>query len=170
MADRKYYVLCESNCKFESMTKEQIIAAIAEATGNTPTDIDGAFITKIKEQNKNTDMRIWVGSVAEYNAIVAKGEKDVNTIYCLKTPDGDNVLNYGVGIKSIEQTYTSYETYGENVITVTLTSGVQTQFVIRNGGKGDVPVKGIDYWTQADKNEIVADVLSSLPNANGVTF
>ena len=166
MADRKYYVLSESNCKFESMTKEQIIAAIAEATGNTPTDVDAAFITKVKEQNKNADMRIWVGSEAEYNAIVANGTKDANTIYCIST-NGDAVLNYGVGIAYVEQTYTSYEANGENVITVTLTSGVQTQFIVRNGGK---PVKGVDYWTEADKNEIVADVLSSLPNANGVSF
>lgn len=93
MADRKYYVLCDSNCKFESMTKEQIITAIAEATGNTPTDIDAAFITKIKDQNKNSDMRFWVGTQAEYNAVVAKGMKDPNTIYCIST-DGGVVLNY----------------------------------------------------------------------------
>ena len=53
MSERNYYVLCDDNCRFESMTKEQIIAAIAEATGHTPEDIDAAFITRIKEQNKN---------------------------------------------------------------------------------------------------------------------
>lgn len=50
--ERRYYVICEYNCKFESMTKEQIIAAIEEATGNVPTHIDDAFITKLKEINK----------------------------------------------------------------------------------------------------------------------
>lgn len=70
MADeRKYYVLCGDNCKFESMTKEQIIAAIAEATGNTPTNIDDAFITKIKESNANNALKFWVGTQAEYNAL-----------------------------------------------------------------------------------------------------
>lgn len=89
MADRKYYVLCESNCKFESMTKEQIIAAIAEATGNTVTDVDAAFITKIKEQNRGTAVKIWVGTQAEYNALVASGSVDDETLYC--TSDGSAI-------------------------------------------------------------------------------
>ena len=32
MSGRKYFCLCEANCKFETMSKEQIIAALAEAT------------------------------------------------------------------------------------------------------------------------------------------
>ena len=160
------YALSESNCRWETMTREQIIAAIAEATGATVTNVDDAFITKIKEQNNGNSMRIWAGTEAEYNTIVANGAKDANTIYFLKT-NNDVVLNYGVGIASIVQTKTSNESYGENVITVTYTNGLTTDFVIKNGGK---PEKGVDYWTEADKNEIVADVLSSLPNANGVSF
>ena len=78
MSERIYYVICQDNCKFESMTKEQIIAAIAEATGNTPTDVDKAFITKIKEQNTNAAVKIWVGTQAEFNALT---EKDPNTLY-----------------------------------------------------------------------------------------
>lgn len=31
MSGRKYYCYCDSNCKFETMTKEQILAAIAQA-------------------------------------------------------------------------------------------------------------------------------------------
>jgi hypothetical protein len=86
MADRKYYVLCQNNCKFEGMTKEQIIAAIAEATGKTPTDIDSAFISKIKEINKGAAVQIWIGATAEYNALVANGEKRSDVIY-IKTDD-----------------------------------------------------------------------------------
>lgn len=32
------------------------------------------------------------------------------------------------------------------------------------------PIKGIDYWTDNDKQEIVSDVLAALPNASGVDF
>ena len=41
---RKYYCICESNCKFETMTKEQILAAIAQAveTGSVG-DVDTGF-------------------------------------------------------------------------------------------------------------------------------
>ena len=35
------------------------------------------------------------------------------------------------------------------------------------GLKGDSPVKGTDYWTAADKTEIVNDTLAALPTWNG---
>lgn len=35
------------------------------------------------------------------------------------------------------------------------------------GEAGYTPVKGIDYWTEADKAEMVADVISALPVYNG---
>ena len=81
MADRVYYVLCADNCKFEGMTKEQIYAAIAEATGNVPTGIDEAFITRIVEQNANVALGIWYGTEAEYNALEEKPE---NTLVFFK--------------------------------------------------------------------------------------
>lgn len=38
------------------------------------------------------------------------------------------------------------------------------------GPKGDAPVKGTDYWTAADKAEIVADVLAALPDGTEVSY
>lgn len=35
------------------------------------------------------------------------------------------------------------------------------------GDKGDTPVKGTDYWTAADKTEIVNDTLAALPTWTG---
>lgn len=90
MAERIYYVFCEDNCKFESMTKEQIITAIAEATGKTPTAVDAAFITKIKEQNANVAVKIWVGTQAEFNALT---EKDANTIYYYDDTDVEDLTS-----------------------------------------------------------------------------
>lgn len=37
------------------------------------------------------------------------------------------------------------------------------------GADGKTPVKGTDYWTAADKEEIVEDVLAALPAAEGVS-
>lgn len=52
--------------------------------------------------------------------------------------DSDNIKgNDGVGIQSVEQTTTSTEDNGENVITVTKTDGSQSTFKVRNGGKGN---------------------------------
>ena len=39
-----------------------------------------------------------------------------------------------------------------------------------DGQDGSTPVRGTDYWTEADKSEIVNDVLAALPNASGVNF
>ena len=36
--------------------------------------------------------------------------------------------------------------------------------------KGPAPVRGVDYWTESDKSEIVNDVLASIPNYNKESF
>ena len=38
------------------------------------------------------------------------------------------------------------------------------------GADGNTPVKGVDYWTSADKAEIVNDVLAALPDGDEVTY
>lgn len=38
------------------------------------------------------------------------------------------------------------------------------------GEDGYTPVKGTDYWTEADRQTIVDDVLAALPTAEGVSF
>lgn len=48
----------------------------------------------------------------------------------------------GVGVKSVEQTTTSSEDGGVNVITITLTNGTTETFAVRNGSKGDTGEKG----------------------------
>ena len=37
------------------------------------------------------------------------------------------------------------------------------------GPAGHTPIKGTDYWTEADKQEIINSVLASLPAAEGVS-
>lgn len=78
---RKYYCICESNCKFETMTKEQILAAIAQAveTGSVG-DVDTGFVSKVKELNTGSAVTFWVGTRAQYNAIT---EKAGNCIYIM---------------------------------------------------------------------------------------
>ena len=74
----------------------------------------------------------------------------------------------GIGIQSVEQTATSAEDGGPNVITVTKTDGTSSMFTVRNGSKGSTgatgargatgaagkdgytPVRGTDYWTADD--------------------
>lgn len=70
MSERNYYVICDNNCKFPAMTKEQVLTAIeqAVATGKI-TDVDSGFITRLKEMNGNEVLTMWIGTQAEYNAL-----------------------------------------------------------------------------------------------------
>ena len=70
MSERTYYVICADGCKFESMTKEQILTAIEQAVSNGKIiNVDTGFVTKIKECNKNAALTFWIGTQAEYNAL-----------------------------------------------------------------------------------------------------
>lgn len=64
-----YYVFDGIKNKVEGMSKEQVLNAIAEATGATPASVDDAFITTIKETNRNRSLHIWKGTQAQYNAL-----------------------------------------------------------------------------------------------------
>ena len=102
MADeRQYFCLRNDNCRFPTMTAEQILAAIAEATGNTPTSIDDAFITKIKEINGNTALKFWVGTQAQYNALTPESD----TYYIIK--DDTFKADTEASIKSMQTTVNS---------------------------------------------------------------
>lgn len=67
--ERNYYVICDDHCLFPAMTAEQVLEAIAEATGQAPTPVDEAYITKIKESNHNKSLTWWKGTEAEFNAL-----------------------------------------------------------------------------------------------------
>lgn len=84
MSDKKYYVMCGNNCKYEGMTKEQIMTAIESAisTGEIG-DVDTGFVTKIKEMNSGAGLSFWVGTQAEYNALDPK----LNNCFYIITDD-----------------------------------------------------------------------------------
>lgn len=74
----------------------------------------------------------------------------------------------GTGIESI--TYKGEDESGGNMYTVLLTDGTSYDITAPKGAKGDkgdkgdpgadgkTPVKGTDYWTAADKQEIIDDI------------
>ena len=92
----------------------------------------------------------------------------------------------GVSVSSVKQTTTSTADGGSNVITVTLSNGTTSTFTVKNGSKGSTgaagkdgadglpgvpgadgndgctPVRGVDYWTTADKAEIEAYIATEL--------
>lgn len=65
----KVYVICDSNCKFEGMTKEQIFTAIKQAVeGGEIKDVDAGFITTIKTIN-GLPLKFFVGTQEKYNTL-----------------------------------------------------------------------------------------------------
>ena len=69
----------------------------------------------------------------------------------------------GVGIQSVEQTTTSTEDGGTNVIKVTKTDGTFSTFAVRNGSRGSVGPAGADGQPGADGK----DGLDGAPGADG---
>ena len=70
---KKYYCFCGSNCKYETLTKEQILTAITQAaSGEAVIDPDAGVLTKVKETNSGGYVTFWVGTQAEYNVIETK--------------------------------------------------------------------------------------------------
>lgn len=83
--ERQYYVICQDGCEFPAMTKEQILAAIQQAVeSHEIADVDSGFVTTIKEQNKNTGIKFWFGTTAQFNAL---STKQGNTMYILTDDD-----------------------------------------------------------------------------------
>lgn len=105
---RTYYVISDDNCKFESMTREQILAAITQAIEQGDiSDIDTGFVTKLKEMNRNNALKFWIGTTAEYNAIQTK---ETNCFYILS--DDTELDDLETAISSINS---SIETFNAQI-------------------------------------------------------
>ena len=81
MADTpQVFVICGNNCRYEGMTKEQILTAIYQAiqTGNIG-NCDTGFITTIKTIN-GKPLKFFVGEQAAYDALTKEQQKDVFAI------------------------------------------------------------------------------------------
>lgn len=95
MSERRYFCFCEANCKFETMTKEQILAAIAQAVESGEVhDVDAGFVTKVKEANAGGYVTFWVGTTAQYNALP---EKDPSCMYIFT--DGESTAELQAAVK-----------------------------------------------------------------------
>ena len=99
MSTPKVYAICGTNCRYETLTKEQILTAIANAVENGDIgDIDTGFITTIKEQNGGEGLRFWVGTMAAYNALT---EIDSDMLY---------IITDDTTLADIEQAYDEIKT------------------------------------------------------------
>lgn len=78
------YVICDQNCKFEGMTKEQIYAAIVQAVNEgTIGDINTGFVQTIKTIN-GIGLKFFVGTQAEYDRL---SNEDKENLFAIITDD-----------------------------------------------------------------------------------
>lgn len=94
------------------------VATLQAQVGNTPVSeqiteaVDN--ITKIREQNKNVAMGIWVGTIDEYNAL----ENEPNNTLVFKTDSGNSEISQVNGIVDIDQTYNPESTNPQSGLAV----------------------------------------------------
>ena len=66
----KYYCYCDNDCKYPTMTAEQILTAIQQAIENGAiTDPDETIISKLVEINASNTVQVWIGTEAQFNAL-----------------------------------------------------------------------------------------------------
>ena len=117
-------------------------------------------------------------SVSITNIKESPDEDGVNEVYfsdgsILKVKNGSQGEDGtdGVGITKIEQTTTSTESGGNNIVTVTLTDGRSSTFNVLNGKDGTDGKDGDPYTlTDADKQSIAQEVYSMIADGNEVAY
>lgn len=141
------------------------IALPSGPAGNPGTPgADGVGIASIaKTSTSNADGGINVFTVTLDNGQTADFQVQNGSKGSTGSPGKDgnpgNPGADGVGIQSITQTTTSTADGGENVWTVKLSNGSTGTFRVKNGSKGSAgktPEKGVDYFTETEKQAIAA--------------
>jgi hypothetical protein len=140
MADRKYYVICDSGCKFESMTKEQILTAITNAVNEgTVGNIDTGFITTIKTVN-GKPLKFFFGTQSEYEALT---EDERKNLFALITNDTTKEALFSA-IESLQREVQNLETM--------LADG---SFVVQNAKNAETATNAVNA-TNATNAEVAA--------------
>lgn len=104
MADRKYYCICDNGCKFETLTKEQILTAIEQAVnGGTIKDVDAGFVTTIKTIS-GAPLKFFVGAQSEYESL---GESQKRNLFAVITNDANKEALFDA-IESVRSEFDAY--------------------------------------------------------------
>lgn len=124
--------------------------------------------------NSGWTPNMYLGTDAQGNVVAKEGTSG----------GGSTSGKDGVGIQSVEQTTTSTEDGGTNIVTVTKTDGTSSTFQVKNGSKGSTGPKGTDgksayqyaveggyTGTETEFAAKLADEIpTALPNPNALTF
>lgn len=130
---KKYFCFCSSNCKYETMTKEQILTAITQAaSGESVIDPDAGVLTKVKETNNGGYITFWVGTQAQYNAL--QGNIVQNCLYIITDEAAKEDIS-----KALQQINDRLEAVEKNVADNTTTE-IRTREVDKKHGGNNVTI------------------------------
>lgn len=95
----------------------------------------------------------------------------INGISRFKTRS-DTLANWNAENPVLLSGEPSFVTDGTETDKIKIGDGVTpwTELEYWRGPKGKTPEKGVDYFTEADKAEMVEQVLASLPNGDEVAY
>ena len=97
------------------------------------------------------------------------------TVPAIKGTDGKPGTNGKPGVDGFSPIAKVETITNGATITITDKNGTTTATIL-NGAKGDpgtngtTPVKGVDYYTESDKQEMVQLVLAAIPSAEEVNY
>ena len=148
--ERTYHVIADDKVKTQSMTREEILAAIVQAVETHEiADVDTGFITTIQEGNRNAGLKFWVGTSAEYNAIP---NKEHNCFYILTD---ENDIAEVVG--EIEGLQDDLDNLSDTVSELSTTVGSNTSRIeeLENSGGADIASIQLRHWREDTKASLV---------------
>lgn len=150
------------------------VNSIENATSSAMSSIDSKSESEKAEITTHANSQKGTISTATSNAIVeieqtkdsVKGEvsatgttqkNEITALSASKKSELDAIV--ATGIKSIVQTTSSSVSGGDNVLTITQTNGTPTQFIVKNGAKGDKGDKGdsVDTYTKDEIDNKIAN-------------
>lgn len=170
------------NVEVETVSESELNIAIntALAQAKESGQFDGADGKDGKDGKDGTSAtHSWNGTVLTITSASGtssadlKGEKGEKGERGEKGETGANGANGANGQDGVSCTHS----WNGTVLTVTSASGTSSANLKgekgetgANGTNGYTPVKGTDYFTDSDKQELVADVLAALPIWNGGSY
>jgi len=132
------------------------VSKIGTTTTIAITDVNGTQTATINDGEKGEDgqscTHSWNGTTLTVTS--ASGTSSAN----LKGESGTSVVVSNVSTSSVDG--------GSNV--VTFSDG--NTLTIKNGQRGSTPIRGVDYYTEADKQEMINLVLAALPEWKGGSY
>lgn len=150
-----FYVYCDDNCRYEGMTKEEILTAIEQAIeqGHV-SDPDGAVFSRIKEIRAGQCVQLWVGTEAEFNTLDPAPKYGRSTVRV-----GENGVLYLCSDEALFEQIDKHVADKNNPHGVTFEQVIGAGAVpVKSGGTGSTTTRGAEYNINGGMTESLAAV------------